>query len=82
MYYWAKPLMEPYTWRMKISKKLIEKRILFYAVEGDWGCYKLNRYKNYPTQESAIDVLHSFNRWPTWMWANWETVAGRMASGT
>jgi erythromycin esterase-like protein len=43
---------EYYTWRMKISKKLEKKRILFIAVEGDWpDCYKLNRYiKNYPTQ--------------------------------
>lgn len=20
-------------------------------------------------------MLHAFQRWPTWMWANWETVA-------
>jgi erythromycin esterase len=70
---------EYYTWRIKISKKLIEKKgFSFIAVEGDWpDCYKLNRYiKNYPDSgESAKDVLHSFNRWPTWMWANWETVA-------
>jgi hypothetical protein len=35
---------------MKISKKLIEKKDFFIAVEGDWpDCYKLNRYiKNYP----------------------------------
>ncbi|CAM2995413.1 erythromycin esterase family protein [Flavobacterium frigoris] len=70
---------EYYTWRMKISKKLIEKKgFSFIAVEGDWpDCYKLNRYvKNYPDSgDSALDVLHSFNRWPTWMWANWETVA-------
>jgi erythromycin esterase-like protein len=42
---------EYYTWRMKISKKLIEKKgFSFIAVEGDWpDCYKLNRYiKNYP----------------------------------
>jgi hypothetical protein len=65
---------------MKISKKLIEKKDLFIAVE-DWpDCYKLNRYKNYPDSGNLIDVLHSFNRWPTWMWANWETF-GRMASG-
>jgi len=23
---------------------------------------------------SAFDVLHAFNRWPTWMWANREVV--------
>jgi erythromycin esterase-like protein len=70
---------EYYTWRMKISKILIEKKgFSFIAVEGDWpDCYKLNRYvKNYPDSgDSAIGALNSFNRWPTWMWANWETVA-------
>jgi erythromycin esterase len=70
---------EYYTWRMKISKKLIEKKgFSFITVEGDWpNCYKLNRYvKNYlDSGDFALDVLHSFNRWETWMWANWETVA-------
>lgn len=48
------------------------------AVEGDWpDCYRLNRYiKGYPDAGgSAKEVLAEFNRWPTWMWANWETVA-------
>src|SRR5688572_29127130 len=70
---------EYYTWRTKITKKLIEqKNFSFIAVEGDWpDCYRLNRYiKNYPDGgESAFKVLHEFNRWPTWMWANWEIVA-------
>lgn len=70
---------EYYTLRMEISKRLIEEKgFSFIAVEGDWpDCYKLNRYvKNYPDSgNSALEVLHSFNRWPTWMWANWETVA-------
>src|SRR4051812_16734464 len=70
---------EYYTWRTQISKKLIEQKgFSFIAVEGDWpDCYRLNRYiKNYPDAgKSAFDVLHAFNRWPTWMWANWEIVA-------
>jgi len=70
---------EYYTWRMEISKRLIEQKgFSFIAVEGDWpDCYRLNRYvKNYSDAgKSAFDVLHAFNRWPTWMWANWETVA-------
>jgi len=70
---------EYYTWRTKITKRLIrEKDFSFIAVEGDWpDCYRLNRYvKNYPDSgKSAFDVLHEFNRWPTWMWANWEIVA-------
>lgn len=70
---------EYYTWRAKITKRLIEEKgFSFIAVEGDWpDCYRLNRYvKHYPTSgENATKVLHSFNRWPTWLWANWEVVA-------
>src|SRR5689334_22353623 len=70
---------EYYTWRTQISKKLIEKKgFSFIAVEGDWpDCYRLNRYvKNYTDAgKNALEVLHQFNRWPTWMWANWEIIA-------
>lgn len=70
---------EYYTWRSHITKKLIEEKgFNFIAVEGDWpDCYRLNRYvKGYDTDnKSAYKVLHDFNRWPTWMWANWEIVA-------
>jgi len=70
---------EYYTWRTRISKKLIEEKgFNFIAVEGDWpDCYRLNRYlKGYDTtSKSAYQVLHEFNRWPTWMWANWEIAA-------
>lgn len=70
---------EYYTWRSYITQKLIkEKGFQFIAVEGDWpDCYQLNRYiKNYSeTGKRSFDVLKQFNRWPTWMWANWEIVA-------
>jgi len=70
---------EYYTWRSYISQRLIqEKGFNFIAVEGDWpDCYRLNRYiKNYSNAgENAQQVLHQFNRWPTWMWANWEIAA-------
>lgn len=70
---------EYYTWRMHISKRLIqEKGFNFIAVEGDWpDCYRLNRYiKGYDIEsKSAFKLLHTFKRWPTWMWANWEIVA-------
>jgi erythromycin esterase len=70
---------EYYTWRMKLSRRLIrEKSFDFIAIEGDWpDCYRANRYvKRYPESgKSAFEVLHAFNRWPTWMWANWEMVA-------
>lgn len=70
---------EYYAWRSRISKRLItEKGFNFIAVEGDWpDCYSVNRYvKGYPNSgESAREVVHAFERWPTWMWANWEVVA-------
>jgi erythromycin esterase len=70
---------EYYTLRAQLSKRLIEEKgFSFIAVEGDWpDCYRLNRYvKGYPDAgNSAYEVLHAFNRWPTWMWANWEVVA-------
>ena len=70
---------EYYMWRTHITRRLIEEKgFNFIAVEGDWpDCYRLNRYiKNYPNAgASAKEVLHTFNRWPTWMWANWEVMA-------
>jgi erythromycin esterase-like protein len=69
---------EYYTWRTELSKRLIrEKDFSFIAVEGDWpDCYRVNRYeKSYPDSGArARDVLHAFERWPTWMWANEEIV--------
>jgi erythromycin esterase len=69
---------EYYTWRTELSKRLIrEKGFSFIAVEGDWpDCYRVNRYvKNYQQSgANAGDVLHAFERWPTWMWANEEIV--------
>ncbi len=70
---------EYYNWRSYITRRLIEEKgFQFIAVEGDWpDCYRLNRYiKNYSGEgKGAFNVLHAFNRWPTWMWANWEIVA-------
>jgi erythromycin esterase-like protein len=70
---------EYYSWRAYITQRLIkEKGFNLIAVEGDWpDCYRLNRYiKNYSgAGKNAFEVLKEFNRWPTWMWANWEIVA-------
>jgi len=70
---------EYYTWRTEITKRLVvEKGFTFIAVEGDWpDCYRVNRYvKGYPESgDSAEAVLHEYERWPTWMWANRESVA-------
>lgn len=70
---------EYYTWRAKITQRLIqEKGFSFVGVEGDWpDCYRLNRYaKGYlDPGKDMYNVLNEFNRWPTWMWANWEVAA-------
>jgi erythromycin esterase-like protein len=70
---------EYYSWRAYITQQLIQKKgFNLIAVEGDWpDCYRLNRYiKNYSgAGKNAFEVLKEFNRWPTWMWANWEIVA-------
>ncbi|HEX4681794.1 MAG TPA: erythromycin esterase family protein [Gemmatimonadaceae bacterium] len=69
---------EFYTWRAELSKRLIEEHgFSFIAVEGDWpDCYQVNRYVKgtSATASSAYEVLHAFERWPTWMWANREVV--------
>lgn len=70
---------EYYQWRTYITRRLIEEKgFNFIAVEGDWpDCYRLNRFvKGYDVDsKSAFHVLHAFERWPTWMWANWEIMA-------
>jgi erythromycin esterase-like protein len=70
---------EYYRWRSRISQRLLrEKGFSFIAVEGDWpDCYRVNRYvKGSPDSGSnAREVLETFVRWPTWMWANIEVVA-------
>jgi erythromycin esterase-like protein len=69
---------EFYAWRRLISQRLIcEKGFSLIAVEGDWpDCYRVNRFiKSYPDSgRNAYEVLHAFDRWPTWMWANEEVV--------
>jgi erythromycin esterase-like protein len=67
-----------YRWRAELSKRLIQEHgFNFIAVEGDWpDCYRVNRYiRGLPGGgASAREVLHAFERWPTWMWANEEIV--------
>jgi erythromycin esterase-like protein len=70
---------EYYDWRAALSRRLIEEKgFSFIAVEGDWpDCYRVNRFvKGYGgAGATAREVLHAFERWPTWMWANEEVVA-------
>ncbi|QDK38676.1 erythromycin esterase family protein [Bdellovibrio sp. NC01] len=67
---------EFYSIRRYISERLMkEYGFKFIAVEGDWpACQQLNQYALGNSKErSAIDIMHKFERWPTWMWANHET---------
>lgn len=68
---------EFYSIRAELSKRLInEKNFNIIAVEGDWpSAQAANRYvKGYGNgNTTARNVLiNSFDRWPTWMWANEE----------
>ncbi len=65
-----------YAARAHLSKRLItEHGFDFIAVEGDWpDCHRIDDFvKGFDTENTnARDVLHDFERWPTWMWANQE----------
>lgn len=63
---------EFYQVRTEISKRLIvEQGYQVIAVEGDWpSCFTINEYIKGFNESSANEALSSFNRWPTWMWAN------------
>jgi len=69
---------EFYRWRSRLTARLIqEQEFSFVAVEGDWtDCYEANRYvKDLPgSPEASREVLETFDRWPNWMWANWEVL--------
>lgn len=69
---------EFYTLRAELTKRLIqEKGFSVIAVEGDWpSCQSINRYiKDIGSPKSDVrEALESFNRWPTWMWANQEII--------
>lgn len=70
---------EFYTWRALISKRLIlEKGFNIIGVEGDWpDCARANRYVSGApgAPADARSALSAFDRWPAWMWANWEVAA-------
>lgn len=70
---------EYYTWRTALSKRLIqEKGFRFIGVEGDWpDCFAVNAAIKQEKADygSAAQLLQTFNRWPTWMWGNWEIAA-------
>src|SRR5262249_49509229 len=69
---------EDYTWRARISRRLIEEKgFAFIAVQGDWpDSYRVDNNGTgiEGSGETAREVLHAVDRWPTWMWANEEVV--------
>ncbi|MFQ3318774.1 MAG: erythromycin esterase [Natronomonas sp.] len=69
---------EFYRWRASISAELIRDHdFSFVAVEGDWpSCFAGNRFvRDLPeAPETVTEAVDAFDRWPTWMWANWEAV--------
>jgi erythromycin esterase len=69
---------EYYTWRTAISKRLIkEKGFCCIAVEGDWSdACRVNDFINAGKSDSiaVIRLLEGYQRWPTWLWGNYEMV--------
>ena len=63
--------------RRKLTQLLIEEHgFNLIAVEGDWpDCHLLNQHIRGENRGDVRKTMKSFKRWPTWMWANWETVA-------
>lgn len=68
---------EYYTWRTRLTQRLIqEKGFQFIAVEGDWpDCFEVNLAAKQPLALPTPRLLRVFDRWPTWMWGNWEVAA-------
>jgi erythromycin esterase-like protein len=60
-----------YSIRSLLTKRLFQRGFNFLAVEGDWpDLQRLNRFIQYREHKSAEAIMHTFKRWPTWMWAN------------
>ncbi len=67
---------EFYQWRALLSRRLIEEKgFTWIGVEGDWpDCWRINRWvrgQDYQDRD-IFTLLGSYQRWPTWMWANHE----------
>lgn len=70
---------EYYTWRAALSKRLIqEKSFDMIAVEGEWAdSYRVNQFVKGSPKDSlqAVSLLRQYDRWPTWMWGNYEVAS-------
>jgi erythromycin esterase-like protein/predicted phosphoribosyltransferase len=68
---------EFYRERAFITERLIaEKGFAAVAVEADWpDAYRVNRYvRGLSNDNSAVEALEDFGRFPTWMWRNVDVV--------
>lgn len=68
---------EFYEWRREISQELISKYgFNFISVEGDWPpCAEMHELITNENSTPTVEkLIQSFQRWPTWMWANIETL--------
>src|SRR3954447_26692471 len=64
---------EFYTERARITRRLIEEKgFTAVAVEADWpDAYRVNRFvRGAGDDDTALDSLGDFRRFPTWMWRN------------
>jgi len=65
---------EFYEWRAELTRRLVQEcGYTWIAVEGDWpDCWRLDRWvRGLESQQAdAHTILRTFERWPTWMWAN------------
>jgi len=63
-----------YQQRAEITKQLIlKKNFTFIAIEGDWpDAYRVNRYVQHGKRKdnTAVESLGDFKRFPLWMWRN------------
>ncbi|MEU8657942.1 erythromycin esterase family protein [Actinoplanes philippinensis] len=66
---------EFYAWRAALTRRLIEERgFSFVAVEGDWPDGERVNAAVRGDGPDPRQALVRYDRWPTWMWANEETV--------
>lgn len=63
---------EYYTWRARLSKRLIEEKgFHFIAMEGDWpDCYQINKYIKgfHDAATSPVDIVKHFKVRPCVWW--------------
>jgi erythromycin esterase-like protein len=69
---------EFYRERALITRRLIEEKgFLAVAVEADWpDAYRVNRWvRGISDDRTALHALGDFQRFPRWMWRNWDVLA-------